>query len=252
MSLALFQKELRSWLQEGADDLPAGLGEAAAPGLRVYKNNYRSQLIGCLEHSFPLTRAWLGDEPFRRACETHVDRIAPSSWTIDAYAQRFPQTLAKLHAFDPEVFELAWLEWALGEAFVGKDEQALGPDDLGTVDWDTALIRLSGTMWTIAARTNAGAIWSALFAGEMPPGAERLEPGFRYLVWRSGFVSRFRTIDAAEFDALLTIAGGATFAGLCASLVEAKGETAGIEAAGEMLGRWILDGLIIGIDSTGA
>lgn len=247
MKLALLQKELRSWLQADARGLPAGFEEAAAPGLRVYKNNYRSQLVSCLEHSFPATLAWLGGELFQAACEAHVDAVAPSSWTIDAYARRFPETLARLHAEDLDVFELAWLEWALGEAFVAKDETPLGPHELANVDWDNASIRLAGSMWTVPARTNAGAIWAAIAAEETPPGAQMLGEGCRYLVWRAGLQSRFRTLEAEEFDALLKIAAGASFAELCTSLVETRGEEQAVAAAGEMLGRWISDGLIVGI-----
>ena len=55
----------------------------------------------------------------------HVARVPPSSWTLDAYPRDFPATLAPLYPDDPEVAELAVLELALAEAFVGAD--AAGP-----------------------------------------------------------------------------------------------------------------------------
>jgi hypothetical protein len=251
MSLLVLQEELRSWLHDGLSELPRGFHSSAAPGLRVYRNNYRSQLINCLEMSFPLTRAWIGDEALRAACETHVDTVPPSSWTIDAYAQGFPDTLAKAHASDPEVYELAWLEWALGEAFVAADELALSAADLAGVDWDSAHIRLIDPIWTIEAKTNAGAILPALTADEMPPAAERIADGCRYLVWHYGLGSRFRTIVGEEYEALLKLGAGSSFAALCNWLVDDKGEDEGIATAGQMLGQWIGEGLIADVSGRG-
>ncbi len=37
-----------------------GDSQAAARGRAVYLNNYRAQLIGCLEESYPLLRAFIG------------------------------------------------------------------------------------------------------------------------------------------------------------------------------------------------
>ena len=245
MSLLVLQRQFRTWLQVGNADLLERLGPGSEPGLRVYQNNYRSQLVTCLEHSFPRTLEWLGAEAFAMAASLHVDRVAPKSWTIDAYAEDFPETLARLYPSDNEVAELAWLEWALGEALVSRDEASLGPEELRDVDWDRAVLKLSASLVLREARTNAGAIWSALASETMPPPADSLSSSAGYLVWRNVFQPSFRTIDALELASIKCLQGDASFAELCDILVEAKGKTAGIATAGELLGRWIAGGLIV-------
>lgn len=244
MSLLDLQSALRDWLPSGAEELPAALDASSAAGMRVYRNNYRSQLITCLEHCYPRTRDWLGADAFLSACSAHVDEVPPISWTIDAYGLGLLTTLSKLYPNDLEVTELAWLEWALGESFVSRDEPSLNTEDLAGVNWGEAALVLTGSLTLRPALTNAGAIWSALNEGEVPQGATSLPGGSGYLVWRTGFQSHFRTLDPLEYAALFSIAEGTTFPELCTALVEDVGEETAVALAAEWLGRWIADGLI--------
>jgi putative DNA-binding protein len=244
MSLLALQSAFRAWLPSRENSSPSLFGDSCAPGLRVYRNNYRSQLINCLEHSFPRVREWLGPEAFLSVCTGHVDSVAPGSWTIDAYALGLLPTLAKHYPSDPDVTELAWLEWALGEAFISRDEAAVSAEDLDSVDWDNAVLHFVNSATVRPAQTNAGQIWAALADRQLPPAAERLAPGCGYLVWRQGFEAHFRTLDSLEHTALLSVSERATFAEVCETLVEGHGEEEAIALAGQWLGRWIGDGLI--------
>lgn len=249
MSLLALQRDFRAWLCSEDDALAAHLGANPRGGLPVYQNNYRAQLVAFLEESFAHTRAWIGERPFLTAAATYIDAIPPSSWTIDAYGRDFPAMLAALHPNDPEIAELAWLENALSEAFVGPDAPPITAADAVNVDWDRALLRFTPTLDHRDAITNATAIWVALNADEGPPAAESLAEPATVLVWRDGQVSRFRTIDQREVQALLWARGGMAFADLCAALVETCGEADGIALAGRYLGQWIGDGLISGVSA---
>lgn len=244
MTLGELQRDFRAWLHT---ETPPDFGSHAHPGLRVYQNNYRAQLAACLEASFPHTLSWLGGEAFHVAVVTHVERVPPSSWTLDAYPRDFPDTLAQLYPADPEVVELARLEYALDDVLVGADAEPVTAATAAEVDWDHAVIHFAPTLDLLDATTNAAAIRTALAAGEKPPAAELLcEPG-SLLVWRPAFVAQFRFIDAAERQALLLARTGTPFASLCAALVAAHGEADGIRLAGSYLGCWLADGLIIDI-----
>jgi len=248
MSLIDLQRDMRLWLTREDAGAAHRFGTDAAPGLRIYQNNYRAQLAACLESSFARTRAWIGGEAFHQAVVAHVDRVPPSSWTLDAYPRDFSATLALLYPDDPDVSELGWLECALGEAFVGPDAPALTPDALGATDWDRALLRVTPTLDLGPLSTNVPAIWAALTAGEMPPTVELLpEPG-SILVWRQDQVSRFRAIDQIERQALLAVRGGLSFASLCEAMVATYGQEDGIARAGQLLGRWLADGLITAVE----
>lgn len=244
MTLLAMQRDLRNWLDRGDTQTAARFGATAAPGLRVYQNNYRAQLIACLDDSFPHTRAWIGARPFRDAAVAHIARVPPSSWTLDAYPRDFPATLRTLYPDDPEIAELAWLEGALAEAFVGPDAPAITPEQIAATDWDSAVLRFAPTLDQANLTTNATLLWAAMDAGETPPDVALLPETGAMLVWRHEDISRFRAIDREEREALLSARAGISFADMCEELVRRHGDEAGIARAGTMLGHWLSEGLI--------
>jgi len=58
MNLADLQGDFQAML---AASMPVA-GVPAGPGRAVYQNNYRAQLVGCLEESYPQLRAFIGEE----------------------------------------------------------------------------------------------------------------------------------------------------------------------------------------------
>lgn len=249
MTLLELQRDFRAWIAETSDEAASRLGPAARPGLDVYQNNYRASLVACLGETFERVRLWIGEERFLNTAAAHIDVTPPHAWTLDAYSRDFPETLELLFPNDAEIGELGWLDLALAEAFVGPDADPVDPARLSAVDWDGAVLHLGPTLRTRSFRTNAAAIWSALSAGDMPPGVEMLPEPAAIIVWRQGFVSCFRTAEPGEAEAIERVRGGMSFGALCAMMVERLGEEQGVSAAGALLGRWIGDGLIVGVSS---
>lgn len=246
MPLAELQHRFCDWLVDARSDFAERIGDRAAAGLGVYQNNYRSQLVACLGETFEQLHAWIGDEAFAEAARAHIQRNPPHGWTLGIFGEGFDRTLATLYPDDPEVAELAWLEWALAQAFTGPDAEGIAPEELTGIDWDTARLIIAPTMRMTAATANAGAIWSALSAGETPPAAARLPQRGAMLVWRNALTPCFRTIEADEQEALARIAAGTGFGEICAQLAAQAGEAA-IQQAGAMLGQWLRDGIVIGV-----
>ncbi|GJI95277.1 hypothetical protein RugamoR57_19950 [Duganella caerulea] len=247
MKLAQLQSDFGAWLVAPSAALARRLGPDAR--LAVYQNNYRSQLAGCLEHSYPLLRQWMGEEAFRGASVRHIDAHPPHGWTLDAYADGFHATLAAAYPDHPDLHELAWIEHALNTAFVAADAAPVGPDGLAELDWEDAVLRLTPSLQLRAATTNAEAIWSALWEQRPSPDGEMLaEPG-GYLVWRRGHTAVLRQADALEYEALLQLQRDGGFAALCDWLVELRGEQEGIAQAGALLAHWLGAELITGIDT---
>ena len=247
MNLLEIQASFRTWLRHGEAGAPARFPERAQPGLYVYQNNYRAQLMACLSQAFPATRQWLGENAFDEAAIGHIEQSPPFSWTLDAYPGHFPPALASLYPGDPEVGELAALELALDEAFVAEDRAPVEAAMLSSVDWDRAGLTLSPSLSIHRAHSNAGEIWTALRNGEMPPAAERLTRSAWLLVWRIGERAQFRLADSAEGDALLELRDGKKFGRVCQKLLSAKGELEAIELAAKWLGHWIADQLIVAV-----
>jgi hypothetical protein len=249
MRLAELQRDFRSWLVTASDDAAFRLGaDHAAAGLTVYQNNYRAQLVGCLEEAFPRVRQWIGEEAFLAAAIAHIDDHPPHAWTLDAYAVDFGQTLATTFPNNPDVHELAWIEQALSEAFVAPDAEPLTPEALANVDWDAARLRLAPSLVSHVATTNAEGIWSALWEETDPPESEMLEAPAGLIVWRKGYTSRLRQVDALERDALRQLQDDGSFAAFCELLVGRLGDTEGVARAGALLAQWLGSELIVGIE----
>lgn len=247
MSLLALQHGIRDWLTMEADGVASrcvGHGEA---GLRVYINTYRAQLMACLSGSYATVHAWLGDTAFEAAAATHIDRVPPSSWTLDAYALDFPETVDALYPNDPEVGEIARLERALGLLFTAPDHAPVDTTGLAKIDWDNAVFRFAPCLRLLPTTTNAGAVWSAIAHGHAPPAAEMLPTPTGTLVWRDGFTPAFRTLDKDETVVLNRLLRGESFGAVCAHLVHAKGDDKGQELAGTYLGQWLHDRIVVEI-----
>ena len=245
MSLAASQAAFQTWLQQ-ADD--AGIAPALVDprGLSVYQNNYRASLMACLSEAFPHTRAWLGAEAFEGAAARHIDAHPPASFTLDAYPEGFVETLRAIWPDDGEVAELAGLEWHLSDCFVAGDDVPLLPGDLAGLDWDRTGLRLVASARVLPFASNAPAIWSALARGEYPPGAEFGDQPAAFIVWRADFICCFREIQGVEAQLLPLLAQPQLFGDLCADLARAHGEDEAIRMAGDLLARWMADGLVVG------
>lgn len=244
MNLAEVQQNMRAWLT--GDELVATRFDAGArAGLDVYRNNYRAQLVACLAETFARVKAWLGEEAFLAAAARHIDAAPPSDWTLDNYGRNFPQTLRTLYPTNSEVPELAWLDRALGDAFVGPDVEPISIGALASIDWENAVLGLTPTLRLGRVSTNSTAIWLALSANAALPAVERLPQPATVLVWRRGWTSCFRTTDEFESAAIESVLASATFGELCSALVESTDEHEGVKIAGGYLARWLQDGLVI-------
>jgi hypothetical protein len=244
VNLMSLQEDFRHWLTREPAALPASFGEDQRIGLAVYLNNYRSQLLACLTSSYPAVRALLGDAAFESAAATHIDARPPRSWTLDAYADGFPDLLARSFPEAPHASELARLELALAHTFVAADVEPIDPARLADVDWDTAVIHLTPAFALLPVTSNVDAFWSAISAGEPPPAVERwMQPAW-LAVWREGFQPRFRAASAVECEIVAQVREGLPFGAICAQLVGRLGEEGGTAAAAAVLGRWLSDRVI--------
>jgi hypothetical protein len=203
-------------------------------------------LVGCLQLSFPQLRAWLGHENFMDAAINHIDRHPPHAWTLDAYGIDFEQTLQERFPHNPDIHELAWIEWALSESFVAADAINMSSEALQAVDWDTARLCLHPSLRLRTGTTNAETIWSALQDGAEPPESEMLQTPGALIVWRHEFTSRLKWIDTVEYAALLSLRDDDRFTSLCDALVEHLGEEDGIAMAGKLLADWLSAGIVAG------
>lgn len=246
MKLAELQGEFRHWLAASSDAVEQRIDSRSTLGLAIYQNNYRTQLINCLQVSYPQVRAWLGDEAFLQAAIAHVDSRPPHAWTLDVYGDDFGDTLRTMFPRNPDLHELAWIEWSLSESFVAADADVIPGDELGNINWEAASLVLSPSLRQRTATTNAHAIWSALQEGIDAPESEMLDAPGGLMVWRREFTSRLKWVDAIEHAALTSLREDGRFASLCDVLVERLGEEEGVAKTGALLADWLASGIVVG------
>ncbi|KAF1008293.1 MAG: hypothetical protein GAK28_01274 [Luteibacter sp.] len=240
---------LRDWQKAFVAALAAGLVPADTDprGMAVYANNYRTQLIAGLGETYAKTRLWLGDSAFDAAAGRYIDAHPPSSWTLDAYGETFVQQLETEYSLDPEIAELAWLDWHLRRAFSGPDAPSLDVRDLVADDWDRVEFDFVPTLRFRRVRSNAVAIWRAIADEVPPPAAVFVEEGLGARVWRQGLSPRFASMTADETACLDLALAGASFGEICTYLGRTwEGEQAA-RIAGGCLGAWTAEGMIQGL-----
>jgi len=251
MRLSELQHNFLDWLASADDAVAARLPLAGdgRDGLAIYQNNYRGNLMACLADSFPHTLLWLGEAAFEAAAARHIDRVPPSSWTLDDYALGFPESLIEDYPYEAEVSELARIELALSQAFIAADAEVLKADQMGDVDWDRAMLQTIPALTILPLRSNADDIWIALAHEAPPPNAQWDETERPVLIWRQEWLCKMRRLNGDEAAMLGYLIGSEVpFADLCARAIGRWGEQDGIARIGQYLGQWVADELVRGVE----
>ena len=247
MSLLELQRDFLGYLFDRPNDIPVAVRGDGEPGLAVYHNAYSAQLVACMKDSYERLWAWLGDAAFEAAARQHIAAHPPESWTLNDYGIGFADTVHDLYPYDPEVAEIAALDWALRRAFDGPDAPTLDLARLAEIDWDDAIFQFVPTLTLIPIRTNCGMIWNAIATeGDVPPAETLPEPAW-VRVWRVDLQPQFATIEGSEKRALELARSGMSFGRLCNRLAEERDVAGAVESAGQYLASWIQDRIITDI-----
>lgn len=245
--LAALQHEFMRYLHEApnafVDTLAASEGLAPAARAHIYRNAYRVRLLDTLKDSFDKTWAWLGDDAFEDAGLRYIADHPPTQFSLRPFGDRYADWLNGAWPADPEVAELARLDWAMRNAFDGADAQPLDGAALAGVsdeDWATVVFSLHPTAQMLRVQRNTLDLWHAMDRGDTPPAVIDLAQPVTVLVWRKGVQPHFRSIDAAEAGMLNALQRGTPFAAACET-VESDDAQALI---GGWLARWLEDGLL--------
>lgn len=249
--LAALQDAFLACLHDDDAPLPLGLDVTRAAGMAVYRNGYRARLLDVLADSYARTARLVGAEAFHQAAAHHLIAHPPSAWTIDRAGEGFADTCAELFAKDPDVAELAWLEWAMQCAFTAADDAPLTHAGFATAtaafdaaDWEQFVpVPVAGTALR-PVTYDMPALWRSLADEGDEPVVERLDPPQWLLVWREGEEAVFALLPDHEGEALNAALHEATFGGICSRLAERLPPEEAAAAAGAVLNHWLELGLI--------
>jgi hypothetical protein len=210
--------------------------------LHVYANAYFARLHDVLVADYPKLAALLGDDAFRALVKPYLRAHPTTNPSLREAGLHLAPFLDDTH-HDRAHIDLARLERARVEAFDRADATPLTRDMLATLapeDFPALPLRLVPTAQLVALATNADDRWDALEdARPAPPFARSPRT---VLVWRREVTVIHRTLEPDEVTPLLGIAGGASFADICAYFV---GDAHGIERALALLLRWLDAGILV-------
>lgn len=254
MSLAAQQAEFMAHILDEERPATPGWDARFGAGLEIYRNAYRTRLVDALRETYERTAQWVGEESFAAAAAHHVITRPPNSWTLDHAGDGFAEVLAELFAHDPEVAELAWMEWAMHGAFVAADPVPLDREGFLAAtagfapdDWAAMRLAISPALAMREVAHDVPALWQALARGEDTP-HHALDRPHTLLVWREGFTPVFRLADCADAAALAAMQRGEHYGAACAALADSMGEDAAAARAGALLGQWLADGLVTAVN----
>lgn len=254
--LARTQQDFLACVLDDAAPLPPGWNARRAAGMVVYRNAYRARLVDVLRDTFERTARLVGDAAFRQAAAHHLITHPPASWTIDLAGDGFPETCAELFVNDPDVAEVAWLEWAMHSAFTAGDCEPLMPAGFAvatagyeTGQWEGLCLNFMPGTTVRPVTHDLVKLWATLAEPVQPSDVVELRETQWVLVWREAERPTFVLVPAVEGRALADLWGGGTFGALCASLADTIDPNEAATKAGAMLLNWLEMGVIWSIRS---
>lgn len=254
MNLAAVQQEFLGHLLDQDRPLPPLWDRRMVAGLEVYRNAYRARLVDALREAFEQTVRLVGEDAFNAAAAHHLIMHPPGGWTLDLAGEGFAGTLEELFPDDPDVAELAWLEWAMHCAFVEADETPLDAPgflaasaDFTEDGWTGMTLCFVPSLRMRWVATDCASLWRDLKAGAAEMQVSPGEDHRLCIVWREGHLPVFRLLQRLEARSLAEMAAGSTFGNICENFAE-DGDPAAAERAGKMLLEWLKNGLIASID----
>ena len=246
------QERFQRYLLEADESAVEGLfardgGAEIAVRRGVYFDAYRLRLVEALKVDFPALMALLGEQRFVSVARDYATTTRSPYYNLRWYGGGFPTHLREkaATAAEPWLYELAVFEWTLMAAFDALDRPALRFEDIAALtpeQWPGVRFDLHPSVRMLEFDFEVPKLWKAHKAGEEIFGQRGSARRGRWLVWRQGLETFFRSLETQEAVALEVVAAGGNFGELCERLDELCDDAA-LRAA-SMLKRWLQDGLL--------
>ena len=244
------ERELRAG---GLDAIVLGDERLSAEArVDIYANMYFYRIRDALKEDFPATLAVLGDDNFHNLVTGYILEYPPTEPSI-SHCGRYLADYLRDHPLRENaqfVADLAKLERAIVEVFLGPDAAALKPDALRAMaaeDWPALKLAIHPAAQLLALDWQVSDLLRAVEEHRPWKPAER--GAIKVLVWRRTARVFYRDLESVEADALEAASRGATFAEIC-DIVAADARTPDpVAAMNRMLARWLSDNILTSISS---
>jgi hypothetical protein len=221
--------------------------------LGVYQHAYVARLVEVLASDYEYLKAHMGEDAFSDMAERYVVRYPSRSPNARWFGQHLAEFLeGELPYRDqPELADLARVEFALSEAFDAEDANVLGIADLAAFApelWSRLVFRPHPSAQMIDCKTDVMALWLAMKDEQPLPEVHVVEGGVQsIMLWRSGTVPKLRIAGAEEAMMWREACQGLQFGALCEMVATfADPDNAALRAA-QYLQSWLVDGMLSGV-----
>jgi hypothetical protein len=194
-------------------------------------------------------KATLGEDEFEREMRLYIDSTDSCHFSVRPYGSDMAQRLQGQPSGVPHIAlaELAAWEWLLADVFDSPDDEALDARELAAVApplWPTLSFSLRASVQRFDSQTNAVECWRAANGlCEKPPSLGQALPT-RWLTWRRGITTLFRSMSFLEAALMDQVRDGASFGLLCEQMAGEVGETESPLRTASLLRGWLAEELI--------
>jgi uncharacterized protein (UPF0276 family) len=212
--------------------------------LGIYHHAYRARLAEVLSDSFAKTNLYMGSDAFTELATAFAVQHPPLTRSLGRYGAELPAYVAALYPNNPELRELAQLDWDLRSRFDGADAPALDAATAASADWLSWKHPLHPSLVLRPAISNVAQLWRAIDADEDVPQAHYADETKTLAVWRKGLQPHFQTLEADEATFLTYLAAGQSIED-AAQTMTGSGSLADPHTLGRWLQEWLENGLLL-------
>jgi uncharacterized protein (UPF0276 family) len=170
--------------------------------LGIYHHAYRARLAEVLTDSFAKTNLYMGSDAFTEVATAYAVQQPPHTRSLSRFGANLPAYLATLYPDNPELFELAQLDWDLRSRFDSADAPALDANTLANTATQAAWLNwpapLHPSLLLRRVNSNVAQLWRAIDADEEVPEVQIAEAPKTLAVWRKELQPHFQTLDDEE------------------------------------------------------
>lgn len=229
-----------------ANALPPEMPDDLITGrLPIYHHAYRARLAEVLADTYAKTCLYMGSDTFEAHARDYAVAHPPRTRSLNRYGESLVEALRVQYPDNPELHELAQLDWDLRTRFDGADVPVRDMDGAqASGDWIIASDVLHPSALLRTVTTNAVSLWNAIHTDDEVPEAVALPAPATLLVWRKGYQPHFQTLDEAEAALVRHLHTGLSVQDACTALLE-QGLWAGdATELSQWLAQLLNDGLV--------
>lgn len=224
----------------------------AERGLKVYYDAYRIRLCEILKLDFPKTYYLMGDDNFDPAFDAYLKQFPSCHFSVRYFGQHFAAFLSNEAPYKdfPPLAEMAEFEWSISFTIDAPDAEVVDVAAFQAVsptDWPDLVFTLHPCVTSCLFHFNTPQLWQQIDNEEAINPPEKQSLPVRWLFWRKGIKSYFRSCNSAQDMMLQGILKQQSFGDICESLLPILPENEIPGFVAQTLYQWVQDGMVSSI-----